>query len=58
MYTLCPEAVSFNRPISSYQQLRGAISVLYLHAVKVPLFAEFNTPQKYGLARELLCSVY
>ena len=26
-------------------------SALYLNAVKLPLFANFDTPEKYGLAR-------
>ena len=26
-------------------------SALYLNAVKIPLFADFDTPEKYGLAR-------
>lgn len=28
-------------------------SVLYLHAVRWPLFADFETPEKYGMARLL-----
>lgn len=29
-------------------------STLYLNAVRIPWFADFNVPEKYGLARELL----
>lgn len=27
-------------------------SALYLNAFKLPFFADFNTPETYGLARE------
>lgn len=29
----------------------GANSALYLNAIKLPFFADFNAPEKYGLAR-------